>query len=129
MGTLIRTINSYKYYRRADKYFYKMLRYPVIFLLLSLALISNLEPIQGATHTEELSCAGRCDEEYVAGKSCYCNDKCVEFDDCCDDVDQECEQSCAGRCDEEYVRGKSCYCNDKCVEYDDCCDDVDQECN
>merc|ERR1712121_602993 len=122
MGTHLQTINTYNTTDELRQ-ISTMLRYPAIFLLLSLVLISHLEPIQGAEHSEaeEQSCAGRCVEEYVAGKSCYCNDKCDEFDDCCDDVDQECGDeghSCAGRCDEEYVAGKMCYGNQKCVELD-----------
>ena len=59
--------------------------------------------------------------------SCQCNDKCVDFGDCCNDYSSLCG-SCYGRCDAGYDTSFPCQCNDKCEQYDNCCKDKDAIC-
>jgi alpha-tubulin suppressor-like RCC1 family protein len=73
------------------------------------------------------SCVGYCGG--LSPDSCYCDDLCTGYGDCCDDYTTACggapSDSCEGHCGGS---AGSCYCDDLCTGYGDCCDDYVPEC-
>ncbi|XP_076799396.1 venom phosphodiesterase 2-like [Clavelina lepadiformis] len=81
--------------------------------------------------TSSLSCEGRCNENYNSANTCQCNDRCREYENCCDDFIPICANldSCARRCAEPYNSSLPCQCNTDCQKYGNCCGDFVRECN
>jgi len=83
----------------------------------------------GTKHYNPNSCTGHCGGN--AG-NCYCDDQCVQYGDCCDDVCMECNSpfcTCDGNCNGS-APGGLCWCDSICHLYPyDCCDDACQECS
>lgn len=76
------------------------------------------------------SCAGNCGGN--AG-SCWCDDLCAQYGDCCPDKVAECDAppppdptlSCDGNCG---GNAGQCWCDSLCTQYGDCCEDFDDHC-
>lgn len=79
------------------------------------------------------SCAGNCGQN--AG-SCWCDDLCEQYNDCCPDKQDECDApppppppdptlSCQNNCG---GNAGQCWCDNLCEQYNDCCDDFANEC-
>jgi hypothetical protein len=75
------------------------------------------------------TCVDRCGK-VALDRSCYCDDLCEGYNDCCDDKAEICdgvpppppgENICEGYCDLKSPKG--CYCDTACVQYGDCCQD------
>eukprot|EP00079_Xenopus_tropicalis_P010650 XP_002935698.2 PREDICTED: poly(U)-specific endoribonuclease [Xenopus tropicalis] len=91
----------------------------------------------------EDSCKNRCGDKPSKTFSCQCNEKCEQYDDCCQDyhlclykdpsLDESTHQSksggsCKGRCTEKYNKKNSCHCNKKCDKFGNCCSDYGTAC-
>ncbi|KAB7507465.1 Poly(U)-specific endoribonuclease [Armadillidium nasatum] len=72
------------------------------------------------------SCSDRCGESGDSS-TCWCNNQCEDFSDCCSDYSSLC-LSCQDRCGESYSSSKPCQCNSACGNNYDCCDDYSSEC-
>jgi hypothetical protein len=88
---------------------------------------------EGCTTTGSGSCSGVCGASEDQG-GCFCDDSCVQYDDCCGDYESECgggggtpTGTCQGMCGSEEDQG-NCYCDEQCVEFEDCCPDYNQFC-
>jgi hypothetical protein len=82
-------------------------------------------------------CQGKCGQGPFTenGASCYCDDQCAKYGDCCGGYAEVCEMqpppppptsSCEGLCGSTTaVPGSSpaCYCDASCATYGDCCGD------
>jgi len=79
------------------------------------------------------SCAGNCGG---SGGSCWCDDSCAAFGDCCADYTAQCAgsatptplpawASCVGNCGGEAA---TCYCDSDCLTFGDCCGDYTAVC-
>jgi hypothetical protein len=82
------------------------------------------------------SCANSCGGmSLTPGAVCYCDDACIELEDCCFDALEYCPieppapatDTCAGQCDGSSLDG-SCYCDEACTELGDCCSDKTDYC-
>ncbi len=69
--------------------------------------------------------------------TCYCDEKCSEYGDCCPDYDPVCTApppsgpTCQGHCgssDPAPGSDPKCYCDELCDQYGDCCDDYAAVC-
>ena len=78
------------------------------------------------------SCANSCGgQSLTPGASCYCDEACIELEDCCFDALEVCPigeppaptNTCSGQCGVASLDG-SCFCDFACIEYGDCCEDV-----
>ena len=86
------------------------------------------------------SCVGHCGEGSGAGTNCFCDLKCKEVGDCCQDYVNVCEvnpqkSSCEGRCQITPVTGNTplikragCHCDSYCFKLGDCCPDFFAQC-
>ena len=76
------------------------------------------------------SCIDFCGGKAPSG--CWCNDKCVDYNDCCPDYQAICngqsdpDSSCRQSCGRQAPGG--CWCDDACSNYGDCCADYGPEC-
>ncbi|MCC6619869.1 MAG: VCBS repeat-containing protein [Deltaproteobacteria bacterium] len=79
-----------------------------------------------------LLCEGRCDIGFTPELPCQCNDRCMEFGNCCVDYCGACGEtavgcdpgalSCEGRCG-QFQLGAPCQCDAGCAGFGNCCDD------
>ncbi|KAM7402005.1 hypothetical protein PAMP_017280 [Pampus punctatissimus] len=79
-----------------------------------------------------LTCKGRCNENYNSQNKCHCNSKCAQYNNCCSDYTDLCNNgalTCKGRCNENYNSQNKCHCNSKCTQYNNCCSDYTDLCN
>lgn len=96
-------------------------------------------------------CEGKCGAGPFSenGKSCYCDDQCSKYGDCCEGYEEVCEAAptpnpqpepepepagatCEGHCGKSTpAPGSSpaCYCDSSCKTYGDCCADRDEVCS
>ena len=92
------------------------------------------------------SCAEHCDGQVPDG-SCWCDDLCTEYGNCCSDYEAVClpkeldpideEEdptvkvvslgSCDARCGKK-SRDGACWCDEQCSEFNDCCPDYEEVC-
>ena len=91
------------------------------------------------------SCANSCGGQSSSG-TCYCEDSCHEYGDCCSDYDAQCGSTpdpdpdpdpsgggdpaggtCEGHCGDA-AADASCYCDDLCSDNGDCCADYNTHC-
>lgn len=75
------------------------------------------------------SCSERCGTQSDSG--CWCDEQCVDYGDCCDDVGAACDPeppqtSCADRCGDDDASG--CGCDEQCGASGTCCSDYQAEC-
>jgi V8-like Glu-specific endopeptidase len=78
-------------------------------------------------------CKGYCNSYSPVGK-CWCDETCVFYGDCCDDVCDYCPSlshcqaggDCAGYCGGKSPKG--CYCDNFCAGAGDCCKGVCDDC-
>jgi len=73
------------------------------------------------------SCEGRCGQ-FDPNASCQCDDQCVNFGDCCGDIDQVCGgQADPNSCVQNDTCGGQapggCFCDAVCTQFGDCCPD------
>lgn len=71
------------------------------------------------------SCAVGCGAK--SDGTCWCDDLCEGYGDCCVDYKFHCEPSCAGSCGGK-ANGFNCWCDNLCVGYGDCCSDYEDVC-
>lgn len=112
----------------------------------------------GGDEPSTLSCDNSCGGSVTVGEqTCWCDDMCATYGDCCTDVATECPTTgggtgggsdtgsggtgtgsgstaatCAGHCGStDPVPGSSpeCYCDASCETYGDCCGDFDSTCD
>lgn len=94
--------------------------------------------VGGAINPSALSCAGLCGGG-VADESCWCDDLCQAYGDCCPDYLQVCnappppvEGGCAANlcnsANPALENGNPCYCDPACSEYGDCCSNYGSVC-
>jgi endonuclease YncB( thermonuclease family) len=72
------------------------------------------------------SCVGACNNAFIKGRPCQCNDGCAKFGNCCVDYGPVCvggPQTCEGRCDADYQPNKPCQCSWDCAKFGTCCPD------
>lgn len=87
-------------------------------------------------------CGDKCSSsspQTVDGSSCYCDDACFQYGDCCEGRAEACGGpatggSCQGHCGQtDNAPGSSppnlCYCDAGCVNRADCCTDYGTHCN
>ena len=94
------------------------------------------------------SCVNICGGQ-VADGSCWCDDACTEYGNCCADYEEAClpkqldpideegededdglviqSATCDGFCG-KVNRGARCWCDDLCAENNDCCQDYEAVC-
>ncbi|MBW1880177.1 MAG: hypothetical protein JRJ84_17595 [Deltaproteobacteria bacterium] len=85
---------------------------------------------------DAFTCNGHCGGSVtVNATTCWCDDLCESYGDCCDDIDQYCNDdpaptgdapTCEDHCGESTAVSGSdpaCYCDSACESYGDCCDD------
>ena len=75
------------------------------------------------------SCEGNCGGS-SPNESCYCDDSCLDYFDCCSDYVAVCgggggSGTCAGNCGFD---AGFCYCDSSCLYFGDCCPDACDEC-
>ena len=89
---------------------------------------------------DSCSCPGDCPDDPntcsacqcgKSGGSCWCDDSCVSFGDCCGNACAQCgkcvpDNSCQGRCGQMAPAG--CWCDAGCAGFGDCCPDKAQWC-
>lgn len=81
------------------------------------------------------SCVGHCGGQ-APGGTCWCNDLCVQYNDCCADKAEACDapppppdpdpDSCVDQCGGQAPGG--CWCDSLCASYGDCCSDKQTVC-
>ena len=104
---------------------------------------------EGAESVEDpASCEASCGGQSITG-NCFCDDACVENNNCCDDFAEFCPdligseeggetseeegggdpapESCEDSCGEQSNTG-FCFCDDLCEGFGDCCDDFAEFC-
>lgn len=67
----------------------------------------------------------------AADGSCWCDDLCEQYGDCCDDIADVCEAPAGPSCEEHCggpVAGGVCWCDALCEQYGDCCEDYGPAC-
>lgn len=76
-------------------------------------------------------CAGYCNGQAPSG--CWCDNDCDSFNDCCDDICEDCPNlnhclagPCAGHCGGQSPQG--CWCDNSCAGFNDCCPGVCNDC-
>jgi hypothetical protein len=104
-------------------------------------MVCGAPPANGV-NGQAATCDGRCDSPEGQpdgnGSHCYCDDACVEHDDCCSDRAVACDgggdgggggaATCVGHCGGHGSEGESCWCDDECTTNGDCCSDHEAAC-
>lgn len=74
------------------------------------------------------SCSSSCGPVSASSGTCYCDDACSSYGDCCVNAATVCvPDSCWERCGSASANG-TCYCDSACTTYGDCCEDEADSC-
>ncbi|MCX4245193.1 LamG-like jellyroll fold domain-containing protein [Paraliomyxa miuraensis] len=92
----------------------------------TLSWVGALLLVPSVAQAETLSCAGACDGSVSNDtETCYCDELCTGYGDCCTDYPTTCGSSCDGLCGQQ---AGTCYCDELCTGYGDCCEDFEPLC-
>lgn len=78
-----------------------------------------------ATASKQWTCRSNCGRKNPIG-NCWCDEGCLQTDDCCTDYNATCIATCQGSCGQKSKF--NCWCDRVCKDAGDCCADYDSVC-